>query len=246
MRQDKVWHIWDVKLLIPFKMVCSFEERRKIHLTGPWPSAPKPSLDQRQCRAAHYWAICGIVWSLINIHSVRSIRWVQSAWTSCSVKRPYHFPDTTQNVQTHINSDGLYKFDANILWRHDIYSQYFSVPHLFQVDSSGIHLNPLESTGICLWVSFSHSSPVYSSPVQSISVQSSIVSVQSSSVNYMYFVYSSSFQFIPVHSSSFQFIPVYYFQCNRVYHSIFLYISVHSSVFKCSLVYYSVVYCSLV
>ena len=32
--------------------------------------------------------------------------------------------------------------------------QYFSIPHLFQLDSSGIQWNPLESTGISLCVDF--------------------------------------------------------------------------------------------
>ena len=69
--------------------------------------------------------------------------------------------------------------------------QYFHLPYQFQVDSSGLHLNPLESTGISKRVFSFCFSLVYSNIVQFIPV------------------HSSPFQFITVHSSSLQSIPVY-------------------------------------
>jgi len=61
--------------------------------------------------------------------------------------------------------------------------QYFSVPHLFQLDSSGFQWIPLYSTGIYLCVNFLFLSTIFQ-------------------------VHSRSFQVIPVHSSSFQLILV--------------------------------------
>ena len=72
-------------------------------------------------------------------------------------------------------------------------SQYFHVPYQFQVDSSGFHLNPLESTGISKRVFSFCFSLVYSNVVQFIPV------------------HSSPFQSIPVHYSPFQFILVLFF-----------------------------------
>jgi len=150
--------------------------------------------------------------------------------------------------------------------------QYFSVPYLFQLDSTSFHFNEVEYAYIRVFIlvqyTLIHCIPVKYVSFQFIPVHSSLLlssilwsRVFQSSPFQSIPVYSSLLCFSPVQSSPFQSIPVYSSQLflvysdlryfnpvhsspNPVYSSSFQFISVHSSLLYFSPVQFSPVYSS--